>query len=383
MNTPPGGGRLRVALVSDVSVGYGTPQLLRMADSFCGAFDAAVQIFEPDEPERPPVDIGDHVQARHVSLERIYTSAHPYWAQGRIEYCFQVAEKVRRLEPHILIFSTMYGIQILERLDGRAMLKIFYCLEDVDLYYKYLFPLVRQCDIMLFPEENRARLYLDRLGGPRPGQDVLLVYNTNDRKEWTEPRERMMRIFYGGSFDKHATLAEYFLRPELAPIPIDIYGAIRGFGDPSAVVQQLHGRDGGIKFCGYRQSDGDFFRLLSRHLYSVVIWNPDREDRFYAAPNKFFDAISCGVPPIAAPHPQCVEIIRKWNCGILLDDWSFDSLRSALLRALRAAGSTYYSELAANCHRAMSEELAWTVQFARLVPIVRRGLARVGTRIAI
>ena len=45
----------------------------------------------------------------------------------------------------------------------------------------------------------------------------------------------------------------------------------------------------------------------------------------YAAPNKFFDAIACGTPPICAPHPQCVEVIRKWRCGLLVDDWSSEA----------------------------------------------------------
>ena len=368
--------RPRMALISDVSLGYGTPQLPRMADSFATAFNAEVHIFEPDEPERRPVDIRQHTRSSNVHLRRIYTAAHPHSHQGRIEFCAQAAGHVKALSPDILMFATMYGIAILDHLDTRAMLKIFYCLEEMDPRHKYLFPLVRQCDIIIFPEDNRARLYLERLGNAANEPDVLLIYNTSDRTEWTDPSARGERIFYGGTFDRNVTFGGYFLHEKLAAMPVDIYGIIRGFKDPSAVINRLDGRHGGPKFCGYRQSDDAFFKLLSGYLYSIVIWNPDREDRLYAAPNKFFDAIACGVPPIAAPHPQCVEIIRKWKCGILMEDWSFACFTRALQRALKASKSEYYQELAANCRRAMQEELSWSRQFERLVPLVQRRLTR-------
>jgi glycosyltransferase involved in cell wall biosynthesis len=370
--------RPRMALISDVSLGYGTPQLLRMADSFARIFGAEVHIFEPDEPERRPVDIRQHARLPHIHLTRIYTAAHPHVRQGRIEYCTMVAERVKALSPDILMFATMYGISILDHLDTRRVLKIFYCLEEVDPQYEYLFPLARKCEIIIFPEDNRARIYLRRLGDAPDDRDVLLIYNTGDRNEWTEPDARMDRIFYGGTFDRKVTFGSYYLHSDVKGLPIDIYGIIRGFKDPTAAINLLDGREGGAKFCGYQQSDDAFFKLLSRYLYSIVIWNPDREDRLYAAPNKFFDALACGVPPIAAPHPQCAEIIRKWKCGILMDDWSFGSFKTALQRALKAAKSDYYRELAANCRRAMETELSWDRQFDKLTPLVERRLARLG-----
>src|SRR5690349_12812324 len=115
----------------------------------------------------------------------------------------------------------MYGIAILDRLDTRKMLKIFYCLEDVDPYYEYLFPLTRQCDITIFPEDNRGRIYLERLGGVLDGHDVVLIYNTSDHKEWTDPDARVDRMLYGGTFDRTLTFASYFLHKDVGSLPID------------------------------------------------------------------------------------------------------------------------------------------------------------------
>ena len=378
MNTGPSSPCLRMVLISDVSLGYGTPQLLRMAESFAAVFGAQVHILEPDESDRPPVDIRDHVSAPGVYLERIYTPGHPYWMQGRVEFCARAAERIRTLDPQVILFSTMYAIQVLDRLDAGGMLKIFYGLEDADVHYSYLFSLVRRCDVFIFPEENRRRLYSERLGIAGSGKRNLVVYNSNNRAEWTDPDERLRRIFYGGSFDRHNNFADYFLKSSVIGMPIDIYGVIKGFKNDAAVAGQLSGLNGGVSYCGYRQSDASFFELLSRYLYSIVIWNPYREDYLYACPNKLFDAIACGVPPIAAPHPQCVEILQKWNCGILMDDWSFESFRRALVSAFNAAGSDYYRELAANCRRARDEELSWDRQFGKLIPAVERFLAERG-----
>lgn len=369
---------LKVAVLSDVSIGYGSPQVLRIAESFAGVFGAKVHIFEPDEPERPPVRIGEHTAQDNIEVSRVYTAAHPYRMEGRIEYCTQVADFLRAPEPDVLIFPTMYGIQVLDRIDMRDKLKIFYCLEDVDPYYDYLFPLVRQCDIRLFPEENRRRIYSERLGLVGDGRTNALLYNANNRREWTAPEQRLPRLFYGGGFDRHANLATHFLDPDTIRLPVDVYGIIRGFEGESEVARRMNGEKGGLTYRGYRQSDDSFFQLLSRHLYSIVIWNPDREDRLYACPNKLFDAIACGVPPIAAPHPQCVEVIDKWNCGILMEDWSFESFKTALTRALKAAGSDYYRELSFNCRRATEEELSWDRQFGKLVPVIRKLLAQKG-----
>lgn len=374
----PNAAPLRVVILSDVSVGYGTPQILRMAESFAKVFDAEVHIFEPDQPERPPIDIRAIVPTPRVSLKRIYTSAHPYQMEARVEFCRRVADLLSGQQLDIIILSTMYSIAVLDYIDLSNTCKIFYGLEDANEHYSYLFSLVRRCDIRIFPEENRRRLYSQRFRILDDGKPLLLLYNSNNHDAWTPADARVQRLFYGGNFHKTMNFGSYFMEPSISKLPIDIYGIVSGFDNNTETVTALQKDPKVLSYCGYRQSDGALFQLLSRYLYSIVIWNPFREDYFYACPNKFFDAIACGVPPICAPHPQCVELIRKWNCGILMDDWSFESFSNALTRALKAAGSDYYRELVYNCRRAMDEELSWDRQFAKLVPFVKKHFADKG-----
>src|SRR5207247_1072979 len=75
--------------------------------------------------------------------------------------------------------------------------------------------------------------------------------------------------------------------------------------------------------------------IMPRYAYRLVLWRPDDYHTLYASPNKMFESIAAGIPPICTPHPQCVEILREFDCGILLDDW----LREAVSKALLATGA--------------------------------------------
>ncbi len=186
------------------------------------------------------------------------------------------------------------------------------------------------------------------------------------------PEKSIKRLFYGGSFHKEMTHAAHFLEPKIAAMPIDVYGLIRGFEDESEVRRQMSGARGGIRYCGYLEAGSKYFELLSQYQYSIVIWNPVTTAQLYAAPNKFFDAIACGTPPICAPHPQCVEVIRKWRCGLLVDDWSSEAMRARLRQAIRMIGSDDHKEMINNCLVAMQRELAWPIQFEKVLSAIRR-----------
>ncbi len=367
--------RMQIVIVSEVSVGYGTPQVLRVAQSMAERFNADVLILEPDQPERPSVNLRDHAADERVSLERIFTTSHPYSSAGRIEFTLIAAQILDRLRPRIVLFGSAYGLPVLLRANAPNQLNIFYCLENVDANPPAeLRHLARRCSIIVFPEANRARLYSERLGGLAPDQEAMIVYNANYPRAPAPPQRRLRRIFYGGTFHKDLTCGDYFIDPDLAHLPIDIYGLIDGYPDKKKIAAQLNGARGGVKYCGYREADASFFALMARYQYSIVIWNPIKEALRYAAPNKLFDAIACGVPPICAPHPQCVEIIDKWRCGLLMEDFSYSALRTRLKQALRMIGSREHAEMVRNCATAMEQGMNWPYQFEKLAAAIQRRL---------
>ncbi|GGB61332.1 hypothetical protein GCM10011316_36660 [Roseibium aquae] len=360
---------ISVVMLTDVSVGYGTPQNLRLAESICKNYNARVHIFEPDQAVRPQIDIKKRLPEYNISLNRVFTTGNLFTQEGRIEFAQYVAPHIRNIKPDILIISGLYRLPVLDMIDHDHMIKIFYCLEEVTERHKYIFPLVNICDILIFPEENRRRIYLERTGFRYENNYTFVIMNTNNNNYYTD--EKNGKLLYAGSFHKEITFGYYFFHEEVYALPIDIFGIIDGFpNDERRSLFELFTKPGGARYRGYFETDDNFFRMISRYLFSIITWLPDVEDRYYAAPNKLFDALSCGLPVISAPHPQCEEIIRKYNCGILMDDWTMPSYVSALNKALNVSGTEYYKELVDNCRTAMREDLSWDAQFSKLRPVI-------------
>ncbi|MBB1093374.1 glycosyltransferase [Rhodopseudomonas palustris] len=367
---------LKVLVVSDVSLGYGTPQILRLANSIAERIPSSVLVLEPDQPERPKPS--EKLGPQNLIIRRIYTATHPYSGAGLIEYVLAAKSVVEDFDADIFIGASHAGVRVaaISNLGDRSV-NMLYCLEDAGS------PLFDDCtiptaagkwDIVAFPEENRAKKYHAELGLSRP-TDTIVAYNANSKKRTVQLASRNGRVFYGGLVSEKTTLAKYFAK--IADFPIDVFGNIDGLGSKDAFLKHFT-VPGGITYKGYFKADDKFFETLSQYVYSIVGWMPVRFDFLNAAPNKFFDAVACGVPPICAPHPQCVELIEKWHCGLLMDDWSFASFKSTVEKALQIAGTDYYAELVHNCQRAMEEELSWDRQFDKLLPLIERHLAKKG-----
>lgn len=370
------GKKLKVAIVSDVSVGYGTPQILRTANSFASHFDALVTILEPDQPERPSIDVRNYCQSG-VLIKRLYTTQHPYTSVSRVEFVELAARELLDDKPDIVIVSSSYGMPVVEKADLSDALCIFYCLEHIDQAgsISYIIKNTKKYfSVYIFPEENRAEMYSDRLG-VQETDDLLIMYNANNIGEYKAAVERNGRFFLGGSFHKDMTFASYYLEDSINTLPIDIYGIIDGFEHRSNVLDIIKSEQSRLRYKGYHPADERFFSQLSEYQYSLVMWNPSSEPTRFAAPNKMFDAIAYGVPPICAPHPQCVDLIEKYSCGLLLDDWSIEALKSRLTQAAQTFGTDFYSELVRNCKVAMNEELSWDNQFDKLASIVRKKIS--------
>lgn len=370
----PGSGPLAVIL-ADVSMGYGTPQLLRMAQSLCDVFGARVQILEPDQIERPQIDISKRIPGRDVSMERVVTRGHTFELSGRIEFAEIVAGKINALKPDILVMSGLHRLPVIDKIRGFSPFKIFYCLEEIEGDSSYLFPLADKCDMVIFPEENRKRIYSERLRLDPAASKSVVVYNSNRQSICRDPSEKNNRILLAGSFHRDITLASHFENEAIYKLPIDIFGIIDGFSpEQKAALLSNFSLDYGTRFKGYMQSNEEYFEIISKYLFSIVMWKPDSEDRLNAAPNKLFDALGAGIPPIAAPHPQCQEIITRYQCGILMSDWSVSALSNALNYGLSIAKTEEYQEMAKNCQKAMMNYLSWDNQFEKIAPYIRESI---------
>lgn len=354
-----------IAGVSDVSVGYGSPQVIAFMQSLAQHYGGETILFEPDQLERRVhLDLPSEMPA-----ERIATVYHPHHHRaGRIEYILQIARRLDELCPKVLVIFCTYSLPVLFKLRFRPSFVVYYSVESIASYGPFDLEVNRQLsglvDLLIFPEENRAMG--DTARCQFQGIPKIILYNcTNTASaghETVSPYARNGRILYAGTIDKRRTFAEYFTHKEMQGVPLDLFGVISGWDHSNNFLEALCRP---IRYGGYLDAPA-LQRIRKWYCYSLVIWNPSDENQLYAAPNKFFESIADGVPPITAPHPQCKMLIERYRCGLVMRDWSFEAFAEALHEGLKMYGTGAYTDMVEGCRRAVTQELTWERQFEKV-----------------
>lgn len=364
----------KIAVVADVSLGYGSPQILSITKSLLEEFPAARGlIIEPDQLLHP-------LSARTFSrcnVKRIFTNTNIYSNQWKIEYIRKVAAEVNRFHPDIIVYvGSVMLCKIHDYLRYPKPISVIYFLEMPEMYsfgnayQTILNNLDDYADILLHPEINRMNSCMSFF--PKLNIPQYVVYNASksfDPSEVVASNELNGRILYQGTISRESTFADYYFDAQVQKMPIDIYGAISGeestkFELTQKFTSMLHN----AQYFGYINSEC-LAQRRKYYSYGIISWNPINANFKFAAPNKLFEYIGSGVVPIAAPHPQCQYLIKKYNCGIVLHDWSFDSFFDGLQYAMLIYGTPIYETMRQNCLKAANEELNWDVQIA---PVMKK-----------
>ncbi len=361
---------MRIGCISDVCLGYGSPQIPELVISLCDYYGAENLVIEPHRPELPP----RHSSFPRLRIQRARNVFCPYTPPGRIEYLREAARIMRDYAPELLVICCTYCLPALFKLGKRPSFVIYYSYESIPFYGEFDVEMNRHLegmvDLVIFPEENRAIREVERFRFR--GAAKAILYNCSNLADPRPepPDQRNGKAIYFGVIDPVATLASYYTRPEAQRFPIDLYGPIRVSSEweRRSFLEKLGGR---IRYRG-QMGRTELEAVRKQYAYSVVMWEPSVENQLYAAPNKFFESIADGVPPIAAPHPQCKMLIERYGCGLLMPDWSFEGFCSTLEKAFRLCGGARWREMIGNCERAARQELNWPQQFEKLKPYLGR-----------
>lgn len=359
-----------ILTLSDVSVGYGTPQVVSISRSLAATYGAECLLLEPDQPERPPLR---SLQIPGVRVERVYTATHPYTLSGQTEYCIAAAERIDREKPDVIVLCSFLGAGAILRMKHTPKCVMYYALEHTDdtrVRERSLFKaMADRIDVVIFPEENRAQLEKPRIGLEK--KPSAIVYNGSDKVPRSKlHNKRNGSFFYGGLLHPEFTLSENYFSGGVDAYPIDLYGLIDGYPDRDEPVRRLIERNSRVRYHGYLSGGDDFLELLSEYNYSIVMWAPINEAFLYAAPNKLFDAIAAGVPPIAAPHPLCIKLIRRYRMGFLTGGWAPHDLKLALEVGRAAYLSGEFAEIIEHRLPIAAKELGWDAQFEKVIALL-------------
>lgn len=366
---------MNVACVSDISLGYGSPQilfLLRSLRDYTGSMNRPL-VLEIHQPERPPV----HDRYPDIEMIRVYTDIHPHsnLQYGRVQYIRQCARILNERQPEIVVVPNTFSLPVLFRLTYRPKVAIYYVLEMPSAYgfnveeHGLNVLAKNKVDLVIYPEWYRAKTHMNTYGYHEL-PEVILFNVSPVREEPIIPAEqRNGRILHQGTLHDRLTGGDRYCDPEIRQMPIDLYGLLEGYNE--AWKEDIRAGGGRVQYCGY--VDATTLRSIRQYYsFSIVWWSPASANTLYACPNKFFESVADGIPPLTAPHPQTKMLVERYDCGLVMPDWSFEAFRDTLKQALALKGTRRYEQMVKNCVAAHREELNWGMQFRRLESSLQR-----------
>ena len=361
---------VRIAGLSDVTSGYAVPQFELFIESLAKYYDPATAfILEPDMKGRRSMRVNPLVNFR-----RFCTRMPPHDELFHIDYNIQLLKFLNDFDPNIVVIVNAAVIPALLLMREKPDFVIYYMLESLSLqlhaggeHYLDLNHMVRDSvDLIVVPELRRASVDMKSLGWTnKPTVQILNVSNTE-----FEPGAvvEQCRFLYAGTIGPQCC-CDYLFDERLGNLQIDVAGPVDSESARS-LVKRMSDTGGRIRYLGLLPTI-ELKAILHDYAFRIVSWKPNDINTVFASPNKLFESIAVGIPPIATPQPQCVEVIEEFECGIIIDDWGVD----AFVRALEYANTIFQTEkyfsLVRNCKKAVDSSLNWGRQFMEVEPYLR------------
>ena len=143
---------------------------------------------------------------------------------------------------------------------------------------------------------------------------------------------------------------------------------IAGFGGDQKVIMEAAQQIENIKWHGripYQKT----LKLTAGCDVSIATYDPSIENHRYASPNKIFEAMMLSKPVIVAHKTNMDEIIRRWNCGLVVDYGDPVDLERAIIRLDK--NPSLRRELGKNGRQAYQREYSWVKMEKRLIHLYR------------
>jgi hypothetical protein len=354
-----------LVVLSDVRLGYGSPQVVRLAATLSKLLGEPACIIAP----KGDAAAGALTKDAGVDLLEIAASAPFGDVRHDIEFCLQAAREVDRLSPRWLVLCAFLGAPALLRMRHRPERCLYFGYEHTDgrmgWIERVFAGLADRFDLAIYPEEHRAALDAPRLG--LQSTPTLVMLNSVIPLASPTPAEaRNGRIVYGGLIDPKRTHGDALLCGGFDEILMDVFGRLEGFSEPNAVLADLAQRAGNVRYHGQQPVNAAYHAAIAQASAALVAWSPQSESTFFACPNKFFEAIALGVPPVTAPHPQAARIVRQFGCGWVADGFETADLRTSLDAARAVFGTQAHADMIGACLGKAQPHLSWEAQALKL-----------------
>lgn len=354
----------RIVVLSDVALGYGSPQAIRIAVSLGHIYGTRPTILAP---------LGDGAasiiaQEKNLDLIEIETGEGLSSQSGQTAYSMLVGQELARLKPEVLVLCAFLAAPALAYIKSKPKVTIFYAYEHTDdanvWQAQWIQAFSDRFDLVIYPEESRAALDAPKLSIDRV--PALILYNGSDLNlPIVAPGKRSGRVVYTGSLDQSRTGSAAMFDAADHLLPIDAFGQL---DIPLTAEQQANPY---LNYMGRVPANLAFYTHIANASASISLWLPKSQSTLFACPNKFFDSIALGTPPILGPHPQAARIVRRFGCGVIARSFAPEDIFSEARLILANQDRDEYAAMIDACTTAQRTWLSWSRQEVKLAAALK------------
>ena len=146
----------------------------------------------------------------------------------------------------------------------------------------------------------------------------------------------------------------------------DVKVVIAGYGDYESELIDMSRDMKNVEFVGKIPHEEVIDRTLNADLL-FALYDPAVPINKYASPNKLFEAMMCGKPILVSNGTSMVDIVRKYNCGIVVNCRDVNEIQNAIIKLKN--NSQLCKQLGESGRRAYEEEYNWEIMEERLLKL--------------
>jgi glycosyltransferase involved in cell wall biosynthesis len=220
----------------------------------------------------------------------------------------------------------------------------------------------KKSDFVILPDPNRVKQFKNKL------KNLLIIYNTPN-----EPKHRLNKInneffeiFFAGAIYEGRGIENIILATaNLINVKITIAGYCV---HDSKIIESIK-KAKNVEFIGKINYNDVLKRTFSSDVL-FALYDPKIPNHRYASPNKLFEAMMCGKPIIVSAETSMAKIVKKENCGIIVDYNNIKELENAIIQLQK--NPLLRRNLGNNGIKAYKTKYNWTIMANRLLKLYKR-----------
>lgn len=334
---------MKITIISDVPWGYGSPQISYLKSSL-EARRIEVQLIVPCYSDRPLLSTSNAIQ--------IITEGSPFTWEGMVSFGKRAANEVSIFAPDKIIVINPRSLTTLPFLKTKEVDVVYYGLEPIVDHARDFLRFIRlqtfHFQLGVFPNIERATADSEILG--LSISQVRIVRNVSRLRESFSTSGDHKKVTYTGSLDP--LWVDFEVLEEAAKsFPVEIWGHAMG-KLPASLTNSYQGN----------LPHSEISMAFERAALSLIIWKPINFGTRNAAPNKFFEALSYGVPCVSYPYPHVAQTINKYGIGFISEEFNKGSLLKTLGNAYKLLSSNMFKEMKEMCLQLHKNHLNWEIE---------------------